>query len=158
MAVDITARKQAEEALRKHNTTLERKLAERTVLTEWRGSQVQTLALQLTKAEETERRRIAGLLHDELQQLLVAAKLHLQGLNRSIGGDPRAGTIAQRVQQLIDEAIRTARGLSRIVERIGFLGGDLQIDSAPGPGEPFYAEHSLGRADRVVARKTDIPR
>jgi signal transduction histidine kinase len=137
MAVDITARKQAEEALRKHNTTLERKLAERTVLTEWRGSQVQTLALQLTKAEETERRRIAGLLHDELQQLLVAAKLHLQGLNRSIGGDPRAGTIAQRVQQLIDEAIRTARGLSRIVERIGFLGGDLQIDSAPGRGSRF---------------------
>ena len=42
----------------------------------------QTLAAEVTKAEEQERRRLAQVLHDDLQPLLVGARFHLCCLRR----------------------------------------------------------------------------
>ena len=58
------------------------------------------LSQALEEAEEAERRRLAGVLHDDLQQILTGAQIQAQ-LGRT-----------DRVAELLGEAARTARALS----------------------------------------------
>ena len=104
---DITNRRLAEEALRRS----EERLAERTRLAEWRASQLQRLAADLTQAEERERRRLARVLHDHLQQILVAAKLALARMEKKWQGSGAADGI-ERIRGLLDEAIGESRSLT----------------------------------------------
>lgn len=101
-------RKQSEIELRLLNEELERRVAERTAVAERRAEQLRRLAAELTLAEQRERRRLAMVLHDGLQQTLVAAKFSLALVAR--GADP--GESAERVSELIDEAIETSRSLT----------------------------------------------
>lgn len=109
--LDITHRKHMEEQLQALNRTLEQRVAERTALAEWRASQLQKLAAELTQAEERERRRVARVLHDHLQQLLVAAQLALTKTARRAQGDGLAAG-CERVHHLLDEAIEESRSLT----------------------------------------------
>ena len=77
---DVTKQKRAEQALRELNESLERRVAERTAELEQRTALLQRLALELSCAEERERERIAKILHDGVQQNLVAIKSLLAGL------------------------------------------------------------------------------
>ncbi|MDX9788042.1 MAG: PocR ligand-binding domain-containing protein [Desulfobacterales bacterium] len=108
MVLDITERKQAEEALRQLNVTLEQRVAERTELAETRAKQLQALAVELIEAEEQERRRIALILHDDIQQILAAAKLQLQWTYESL--PPKS--LLEKVEQMIAESIQKSRRLS----------------------------------------------
>jgi PAS domain S-box-containing protein len=79
---DITGRKRAEDLLRKSRDELEDNVNERTVM-------LRALAAELTQVEHNERRRIAHVLHEDLQQHLLGIqyKLHSvseKGLDRSI--------------------------------------------------------------------------
>ena len=76
--LDISDRKRAEKALQEANATLEKKVQQRT-------AQLRALAGELTLAEQRERRRLARILHDHLQQLLVAAKFRIAVLGRGGG-------------------------------------------------------------------------
>ena len=76
-------RKQAEQQLKTLNETLEQRVAERTAVATRRAAQLQVLASELTRTEHRERRRLAQILHDHLQQLLYAARLSLGSLRRS---------------------------------------------------------------------------
>ena len=101
---DITGRKHVEEALQAAHSELEARVAERTV-------QLRALAAELTQSEERERRRIAQILHDELQQLLVAARLRLEAVRER--REARALTDdLLRIEALISESNDIARGLS----------------------------------------------
>jgi PAS domain S-box-containing protein len=115
---DITDRKRAEAALRKAHDELELRVQERTVelstaiqTLEKQSEQLRTLASELTQAEQRERRRLATVLHDEHQQLLVGAKLRLGPLERV--EDPRLREGIREVSVLLDEAIENARSLTR---------------------------------------------
>lgn len=66
------------------------------------------LAREVNKAEQLERQRIARLLHDDLQQLLVSAKMRL---NMGRADDSRAEQVRE-VGDLIDAAIRSSRSLT----------------------------------------------
>ena len=64
-------RKQAERQLKTLNETLEQRVAERTAVATRRAAQLQVLASELTRTEHRERRRLAQILHDHLQQLFT---------------------------------------------------------------------------------------
>jgi len=87
---------------------LERQVAERTKLAEARARQLQTLASELLEAEECERRRIAGLLHDDLQQILASVKLQLQSVGQYTSNDP---TLI-KIDGLLKDCIAKVRSLS----------------------------------------------
>ena len=87
ISADISERKRAGDALHRLNEMLESKVLERTAdlhaanqALERRASQLRELAGDLTTAEQRERKAIAKLLHDGLQQYLVAARLRQSAL------------------------------------------------------------------------------
>jgi PAS domain S-box-containing protein len=107
-ATDIENIKQVEAALHQLNATLEQQVAERTELAEARAKQLQRLAVELVQAEESERRRIADLLHDDLQQLIASARMQVQ----SAFGKADPGPMLENVEQLLADSLEKSRRLS----------------------------------------------
>ena len=74
------------------------------------AGQLRLLAVELARAEECERRRIAQYLHDHLQQILAAAKIQAVAL---VGkAPPAAQEIGDLLTGMLDEAIESARSFS----------------------------------------------
>jgi PAS domain S-box-containing protein len=99
------------ESLHELNATLESKVAQRTAELERRSRQLQKLTLELTRAEDRERERIAALLHEDLQQHLAGAKFHLSALKRRVRTDPQFAVV-DHVDEMLKEAIEKSRSLS----------------------------------------------
>ncbi|HUT89783.1 MAG TPA: MASE3 domain-containing protein [Thermoguttaceae bacterium] len=108
---DITRLKDAERKLTAINETLEQRVAERTSLAEQRAAQLRVLASELTLAEQRERRRLAQILHDHLQQFLVTAKLKLGMLRRRASDEAQEQSLGQ-LDELLDQAIDASRSLT----------------------------------------------
>jgi PAS domain S-box-containing protein len=104
MSVDITERKKTERQLQTLNETLEQRVAERTV-------QLRELAVQLTRAEQQERRRIAHILHEHFQQLLVTVKHRLNRI-RNRTQDADLLDQLQQAEGILGEAIQASRSLT----------------------------------------------
>jgi PAS domain S-box-containing protein len=112
MVTDITERKQAEEALRDLTTMLESKVAERTEQLQRRTHQLQKLTLELSETEDRERKRMAEVLHDDLQQVLAAAKFHLGLMRSRTRQDGALQATAGRIDEMLKDAIDKSRSLS----------------------------------------------
>jgi len=104
---DITDRKLTELALMRLNAELEQRVTDRTALAEQRAGQLRQLARRLAETAQTERRRIARILHEDLQQILVGIHYQIHLLRAH---DPArvAETEAQIQQALRVSATLTA--------------------------------------------------
>jgi signal transduction histidine kinase len=105
-------RKQAEQQLKMLNETLEQRVAERTAVATHRAAQLQVLASELTLTEHRERRRLAQILHDHLQQLLYAARLTLGSLQRHGQSEPLEEETIARVDKLLEQSLDVSRSLT----------------------------------------------
>ena len=96
---DNTDKKRADDALAHLNDTLTQQV-------EARAQQLRNLASELTLAEERERRRLAQLVHDDLQQQLFALQMVLR--------KPKAGLEAnlEPALEIITDALHITRSLS----------------------------------------------
>lgn len=97
-------RQRADADVRRANADLERRVAERT-------EQLRGLASEVLLAEQRERRRLAELLHDHLQQLLVSAKLHVGAAAAHTRSAALRGTL-QTVEMQLGAAVEAARSLT----------------------------------------------
>jgi signal transduction histidine kinase len=105
-------RKQAEQQLKTLNETLEQRVAERTAVATHRAAQLQVLASELTRTEHRERRRLAQILHDHLQQILYAARLGLGALRRRDPSEPLDEEAVSRVDALLEQSLDVSRSLT----------------------------------------------
>jgi signal transduction histidine kinase len=107
---ELAARRRAEDDLHRLNESLEQQVAERTAVAEQRAHGLQRLAAELNEAEHRERQRLAKLLHNDLQQLLLAVKLRLPVL-MECPRDELEQHVA-RIDQLLAECLSTSRNLT----------------------------------------------
>jgi signal transduction histidine kinase len=105
-------RKHAEQQLKALNDTLEHRVAERAAMASHRAAQLQALAAELTRCEHRERRRLAQILHDHLQQLLYAARLSLGTLRHRDIEETLFDEIVGKIDALLDECIAESRALT----------------------------------------------
>jgi signal transduction histidine kinase len=109
---DITERKRAQEVLRRMNEQLEVQVAQRTEDLRHTVGRLQQLTLELSQAEDRERNRIADILHDDVQQTLVAARFHLNLLSSEPRSAEESQEIVGQVKQMLKDAIEKSRSLS----------------------------------------------
>jgi PAS domain S-box-containing protein len=136
---DITERKRLEAHLKVMNEKLEAKVAERT-------AKLRVMASEATQAVHAERKRIAYILHEDLQQRLAAMKYHLHGLRQTQGGG-RVSETADKLLRELDEALRLTRTLTRR------LTPPMLYESGLRPSLEWLA-HDLGQGQGVVIRLT----
>lgn len=117
ICIDATESKQVEEALREAKEGLEEKVRERTAELvilmedlERSRDDLRRLASELVIAEERERKRISGVLHDEMAQTLAAAKMRLDLLRSMPGGEDGRKAVSE-AEELIGQSIRQTRAL-----------------------------------------------
>lgn len=130
-AQDITERKQAEASLRES------------------ALQLQMLSKRVIDAQETERRRLAGELHDELGQALTAIKINLQARERFKDHSPEV-LDAENIC-IVDDALQQVRQLA-LALRPSML-DDLGLGSAL----RWMADQQAERGGFVVHFGADFP-
>ncbi len=105
----------------------------------------QRLARRLLEVQETERRQIARDLHDELGQILTAAKINLQSL-----APPASSRQTALVVELLDQALRQTRSLSLA------LRPPLLDDLGLVPALRWLADDQSVKTDRRITVASDL--
>ncbi|MFP4214688.1 MAG: PAS domain S-box protein [Phycisphaerae bacterium] len=108
METAVARQELAEQVLRERNEALfelNREL-------ETRADQLQSLTLQCSLAEDRERHRLSEILHDELQQMLVAAQFQLDALAPQASVKHSVARGFEEISSILSQAIAQTRDLS----------------------------------------------
>ncbi len=140
---DITARKQAEDLLRRQQHEL------------------RELSAQVLEAREEEKTLIARELHDELGQLLTAMKMDLSWLRERLPGlDPALEAKARQMNQVLDQTVGSVRRIAADLRPL--MLDDLGLADAAGWLVEDFARRSgiecridLPPAERIDALERD---
>ncbi len=108
---DVTRRERDRAALAALNRDLEQRVADRTALVMHRSRQLRSLASELARGEQRERERLTRMLHDDLQQLLVGAKIQLATM-RSKGGSEFSQEAVDLMETLLNQSMEATRSLT----------------------------------------------
>lgn len=111
MVIDITEKKIHENQLLAFNQTLEKRVKQRTAQVESQAKHLRALANRLTRVEHEERKRLAKILHDHVQQLLVGARMQL-GILKRCKETVQAQQVVETIDNTLDQAIQTSRSLA----------------------------------------------
>lgn len=154
---DVTEREQARAKVESLAITLEQRVQERTAelaqavaslkaqvherlalnqALEHRVEQLRAVAIELTLAEQQERKRLSHILHDDLQQLLVGAKFHTSSLR----GMAKSGASLTKGFRELESLLAQSVQLSRT----------LAVDLAP----PALSDHGLAAALKWLGTET----
>lgn len=120
---DITTRREMEERSRKLRDDLKLQIQLRTAEYAERTSLLARLTSELTLAEQRERRRIAEILHDHIQQLMVSAKIRQDLLIMNAGEELKDQ--AEFVLDLINQSIQATHSLTAELSPRVLRSGDL---------------------------------
>jgi signal transduction histidine kinase len=93
------------------NQTLEQRVAQRTAEAVKQAQKLRLLSAELSLAEEAERQRIAEMLHEDLQQLLVTARMQLGVMCRTQDAAQRE-PIAREIADVLERSFNLTRSLS----------------------------------------------
>ena len=115
---------------------------------EARTREVRRLASDLTLAEHAERRRIAHLLHDDLQQRLHGLSVTLTLLGRAV----EAGQ-AERAADLLERAERTLSGATSLTRS---LSHEMSPPLLAGGGVSEVIEWATARAGELYGLRADV--
>jgi PAS domain S-box-containing protein len=157
VAIDITERKQVEEALRELTRTLESKVADRTAELQHRARQLEKMALELSEAEDRERRRLAVILHDDLQQELAAARFQVERMRNQARYDVSLQATAAQADHLLKDAIAKSRSLSHELSPAVMHHGDF-AEMLRWLANEMQAKYGLGvrvKVDREVRSESE---
>ena len=134
MVHDITQRKEAEDALRQRTLelqrlteTLEQQVQERTEKLEEANKVLRQLSVKILSAQEEERKRFAGELHDTLGSYLGGIKFKVESAMQEIAKTPKAATeslntIVPVIQEAIEECRRIQQDLRpSMLDDLGLL-------------------------------------
>jgi PAS domain S-box-containing protein len=146
--VDLTERKRAQEALRRMNEQLELQVAQRTEDLRHTVDRLRQLTLELSQAEDRERKRIADVLHEDVQQTLAAARFHLNLLGSGTRSVQESTEIVEQVKRMLHDAIERSRSLSHELSPVIYQVGIVEI--LDWLARHMRREHGLDV--RVVAR------
>ena len=115
---DITEKKRMENEIRKAKDELENRVIQRTaelneanLELEKSEKQLRHLSFKLLTAEEEERKRVAGEIHDSIGSSLAAIKYGLEGAGNLLAAETQAAKMIDTSIQMTQEAIEEARRL-----------------------------------------------
>ena len=126
--VDISARRQAEDALRQAHAVLEQRVSERTQELSAALQQLRELSAYANTVREDERTRIAREVHDELGSLLVALKMDVGWLDKRLAEQPQRDTDAAQAMRGVmrGKCQNMGRQIETAVDNVGRIITDLR--------------------------------
>ena len=107
----VSERRAMVKEIRELNSELEGRVSERTGQLAEANERLHKLSRRLLVAQESERRRIARELHDEIGQSITVAQLNLRTLQRRAGGEGLAPQLEESVHML-EQVLEQVRDLS----------------------------------------------
>ena len=115
VVLDVTERKEAEEALLRAHRELERRVDERTAELKSAEMSLRTLTGRLLQMQDDERRRIARELHDSSGQVLAALNLNLSTLRSTVDEMPA------QAQRALQESVDCVEQLTKELRTMSYL-------------------------------------